>query len=324
MAPEHLRALVGRTPALIRQVDQPIGHLFAGDGPGRDAHGPPPLRAERELLGAPLADRGDGPGAEQGGRLGPSGAARTSPGAWRASPASAWRADPSRRYQRADHLADDLRRLLEDRPLKHAPELSRVEQARKFARRHPRLTSSGTVAGAAALVLLAVGSALAAARIQLADARARDLVRAHDAGVHAGALPGQYPAGPPGPPARGDRGLRADARPLRRPGDAGLGPASGLAPAGPGGSPAAGRGSSRAAAAPGRRPRPAGRRDPGLRRAGPAICSTRPSRSPACPAPARSGSTGRGTGRCGASRSAPPRPADAPSGPPPRPPATTT
>ena len=91
--------------------------------------------------------------------------------------------DPSRRYQQADHLADDLRRLLEDRPLKHAPELSRVEQARKFVRRHPRLTSSGTVAGVAALVLLAVGSVLAGVRNQLADTRAQDQVRAHDAGI---------------------------------------------------------------------------------------------------------------------------------------------
>ena len=58
-----------------------------------------------------------------------------------------------------------------------------MEQARKFARRHPRLASSATVAGAAAMILLAVGSALAAARSQLADARARDLVREHDAGM---------------------------------------------------------------------------------------------------------------------------------------------
>ena len=91
--------------------------------------------------------------------------------------------EPVRRYQRAGHLADDLRRLLEDRPLKHAPELSRTEQARKFVRRHPRLTSSATVAGIAALAMLAVGSVLAGVRNQLADTRARDHVRAHDAGI---------------------------------------------------------------------------------------------------------------------------------------------
>src|SRR5207302_654962 len=32
--------------------------------------------------------------------------------------------DPARRYQRAEDLAEDLRRLLDDRPLLHAPELS--------------------------------------------------------------------------------------------------------------------------------------------------------------------------------------------------------
>ena len=82
--------------------------------------------------------------------------------------------DPARRYQRADQLADDLRRLLEDRPLRYAPELSRVEQARKFIRRHPRLASSSTAAGIAALVLL-VGSltALAGVRNQLAGHPAR-------------------------------------------------------------------------------------------------------------------------------------------------------
>src|SRR4029077_862363 len=49
-------------------------------------------------------------------------------------------------------------------------------------RRHPRLTSSGAVAGIAALVLLAVGSALAGVRSQLADTPARPQVGAHDTG----------------------------------------------------------------------------------------------------------------------------------------------
>ena len=37
--------------------------------------------------------------------------------------------DPADRYQQAEHLAEDLRRFLDDRPLKHAPELSRAERA---------------------------------------------------------------------------------------------------------------------------------------------------------------------------------------------------
>ena len=183
MAPEHLRALVGRTPALIRQVDRRSDIYSLGMVLAEMLTGHRPFDQSGSYSALPVADRGHGAGAEQGRSPRSAGIVRTSPGAWRASSASAWRPTRPRRYQQADHLADDLRRLLEDRPLKHAPELSRVERARKFARRHPRLASSGSVAGVAVLVLLAVGSALAAARSQLADTRARDLVRAHDAGV---------------------------------------------------------------------------------------------------------------------------------------------
>src|SRR5207245_4661420 len=65
-----------------------------------------------------------------------------------------------KRYQRAEQLAEDLRCFLEDRRLKHAPELSRRERIRKWIRRHPRLTSSGSVATVAAVLLLAAGATL--------------------------------------------------------------------------------------------------------------------------------------------------------------------
>jgi tetratricopeptide (TPR) repeat protein len=98
--------------------------------------------------------------------------------------------DPVRRYQQGDHLAEDLRRFLDDRPLKYAPELSRLDRVRKFFRRHPRLTTSGSILVAALAVLLAVGGALIAARAHLAEARTRlgkaqaeERKRAHDAGA---------------------------------------------------------------------------------------------------------------------------------------------
>ena len=98
--------------------------------------------------------------------------------------------DPTRRYQQGDHLADDLRRFLEDRPLKYAPELSRVEQVRKFFRRHPRLRTAGPVAAAALIgdpagVLGADRSPRAPGRGQhrLGAAQARERKRAHDAGT---------------------------------------------------------------------------------------------------------------------------------------------
>ena len=98
--------------------------------------------------------------------------------------------DPARRYQQGDHLAEDLRRFLDDRPLKYAPELSRVEQVQKFFRRHPRLRTTGSVVTAAMMVILVVCSALfgarahlAAAREQLGEAQARERKHAHDAGA---------------------------------------------------------------------------------------------------------------------------------------------
>ena len=79
--------------------------------------------------------------------------------------------DPAQRYQQAEHLAEDLRRFLEDRPLKYAPELSRTERVRKWLRRNPRLTSSGSVATAATLLLAAAGFALAGVRDHLNHTR---------------------------------------------------------------------------------------------------------------------------------------------------------
>jgi serine/threonine protein kinase/tetratricopeptide (TPR) repeat protein len=98
--------------------------------------------------------------------------------------------DPAQRYQLAEHLAEDLRCFLEDRPLKHAPELSRTERVRKWMRRHPRMTSSASVATAAMLLLATLGAVaigirdhLASTRAQLALAQAQDRKRAYEEGT---------------------------------------------------------------------------------------------------------------------------------------------
>jgi eukaryotic-like serine/threonine-protein kinase len=68
--------------------------------------------------------------------------------------------DPAKRYQSADELRADIDRHLAHQRLKHAADPSWRERTQKWARRHPRLASSTTVA-ALALVLLSgtVGTA---------------------------------------------------------------------------------------------------------------------------------------------------------------------
>lgn len=182
MSPEHLRALVGRTSALIRQVDRSSDIYSLGMVLAEMLTGHRPFEQSGSYSAIPLQI--EAMALER---------SKTIPSVRRVHPDLSWgmesivrkclAAEPTERYQRADHVADDLRRLIEDRPLRHAPELSRIEAARKFARRHPRVASAGTVVSAAALVLLAVGAALFAARSRLAAAETRELVRAHDAGV---------------------------------------------------------------------------------------------------------------------------------------------
>jgi tetratricopeptide (TPR) repeat protein len=78
---------------------------------------------------------------------------------------------------------------LDNRPLKHVPEPSAGERLRKWAARHPRLTSGGSVAAVAAAVLIGVGIGAwaLAGEIRRRDA-AKSLSR-FDAQSHA-ALPG--------------------------------------------------------------------------------------------------------------------------------------
>ena len=64
--------------------------------------------------------------------------------------------NPQNRYQTADELQEDLRRHLANLPLKHAPDRSLSERTRKWAKRHPRLTSGASVSLAAGAMLLAV------------------------------------------------------------------------------------------------------------------------------------------------------------------------
>lgn len=65
--------------------------------------------------------------------------------------------DPARRYLRARDLAEDMRRFLDDLPLKYTPEPSLRERLGKWTRRHPAATSSTSVALIAIALLVAAG-----------------------------------------------------------------------------------------------------------------------------------------------------------------------
>jgi hypothetical protein len=62
--------------------------------------------------------------------------------------------DPAERYRTAQELADDLRRFLNDEPIR-ARRAGLVERARKWSRRHPTLVSSVAVGLLVAVAVLA-------------------------------------------------------------------------------------------------------------------------------------------------------------------------
>ena len=81
--------------------------------------------------------------------------------------------DPAKRYQSAEDLREDIDRQLANQPLKHAPNTSAREHLRKWMRRHPRLTSSATVAVLALLMLCGTAGAGVYARERTRDLEAR-------------------------------------------------------------------------------------------------------------------------------------------------------
>ena len=89
--------------------------------------------------------------------------------------------DPARRHARAGDLAEDLRRFLEDRPLKYTPEPSFRERLAKWSRRNPRATGASTVGSLALLMILAVCASAWTLSEHLGAASARLRLRGFEA-----------------------------------------------------------------------------------------------------------------------------------------------
>ncbi len=83
--------------------------------------------------------------------------------------------DPAKRYQTAEGLREDIDCHLANRRLQHAADPSPHERVRKWARRHPRLASSTTVAALAAVLIAATigGAVYARERTRALEARGR-------------------------------------------------------------------------------------------------------------------------------------------------------
>lgn len=170
MGPEHLLALASRDPAQAARVDQRsdvyslgmvIYEMLVGRRPfdRSGSYSPAPLLVEgmaRERAQAVPSVRQERPDVPWG---------------LESILRRCMAPDPADRYQQAEHVAEDLRCFLADLPLRYAPELSLAERARKWARRHPRLTSSGAVFAAAAVLLVFAALSLWAVRDRLVRTR---------------------------------------------------------------------------------------------------------------------------------------------------------
>jgi eukaryotic-like serine/threonine-protein kinase len=189
MAPEHLRAMTTGNAVLVRRVDQRadiyslgmvLFEMLCGSSPFEQSGSYTPLPILVEAMAVERETR--------------------APSLRKVRPGTPWTLesiirrcldpDLTSRYQHAEQLADDLRCFLEDRPLRHAPELSLLERGRKWTRRHPRLFWAGLVTAVSACLLLAamlivaqIHARLVQTSDQLTRSRAKDRKRHFESGT---------------------------------------------------------------------------------------------------------------------------------------------
>ena len=161
MAPEHLARFAPEASRDLAPLDErsdlySLGIVFyellSGTSPFAEQHDAGSLLSSVNRM---LAERSRGPR--------PLPAACGAPPSLRSIIARCLAPAADDRYRSAAELAEDLECLLSDEPLRHAPETSRGERARKWLRRHPRLVSAASAA------LLVAGLAIAA--IGMAESR---------------------------------------------------------------------------------------------------------------------------------------------------------
>ncbi len=172
MSPEHLRSLRDRIPATDARSDvYALGiilfELLTGDHPfrvptGRMEDEVPTMLTERE--GAPPRVRPHNPQVSHG---------------LEAIVRKCLETDPARRYQSAAALREDLDRHRAHLPLLHARVPLR-ERVRKWATRHPRLTSNLSLATATALTLALCMVGLFAVRARAERSEAATTARQFD------------------------------------------------------------------------------------------------------------------------------------------------
>lgn len=172
MAPEHLRALNKRTAELVKKVDQRSDIYGLGMVLFELLTGRSPFESMASMAVVPLLVEAM---ANERSRAAPSVRLARTDISWGFESVLRKCLDPNpdQRYQRAEQLAEDLTRLIEHRPLRHAPELSRREQIEKWLHRHPRFMPAVTM-GALSLAIIVIGGySLSAAQAKLETAQQR-------------------------------------------------------------------------------------------------------------------------------------------------------
>ncbi len=172
MAPEHLEVLLTKTGKLNQQCDiYGLGvilyELLTGRSPFLRPTGKP-----AEIIFKMITERkGEVPSLRKWN-------ARITP-AMESIAQRCLAPDISKRYKTAEALRVDLERQLADKPLLYAADPSWKERFQKWVRRHPRLSSSTSVAVMAAIVVLTLLTALYFGRESLRSLQARQQFREH-------------------------------------------------------------------------------------------------------------------------------------------------